>query len=72
LSKQQVTLAHQFEQLVKTDKRFEITYPVIMGLVTFRLKVIVIYVSLPIQALIMTINLTICASFLLQKGFESN
>lgn len=67
-----MTLAHQFEQLVKTDKRFEITYPVIMGLVTFRLKVIVIYVSLPIQAFIMTINLTICASFLLQKGFKSN
>lgn len=34
----QVALAHQFESYVRSDNRFEITSPVIMGLVCFRVK----------------------------------
>ncbi|XP_053206409.1 aromatic-L-amino-acid decarboxylase-like [Panonychus citri] len=33
-----VKLAHDFEDLLKTDQRFEITNPVVLGLVCFRLK----------------------------------
>jgi glutamate/tyrosine decarboxylase-like PLP-dependent enzyme len=36
---QQVGLAKEFEELVKQDDRFEVTGPVNMGLVCFRLKV---------------------------------
>lgn len=36
--KKQIGLAHYFEELVKTDDRFEITEKVLMGLVCFRLK----------------------------------
>ncbi|XP_074594117.1 aromatic-L-amino-acid decarboxylase [Brevipalpus obovatus] len=36
--RKQVKLAHEFESLAKTDPRFELKHPVIMGLVTFRLK----------------------------------
>lgn len=35
----QIKLAHEFEQLVRQDKKFEIVTPVIMGLVCFRMKV---------------------------------
>jgi aromatic-L-amino-acid decarboxylase len=34
----QVALAHQFEQLILKDDRFEISAPVVLGLVCFRLK----------------------------------
>lgn len=37
--RKQIGLAHQFEQLVQSDKRFEIVAEVLMGLVCFRLKV---------------------------------
>jgi len=33
-----IALAHEFESLVEEDERFEITHPVTMGLVCFRLK----------------------------------
>ncbi|XP_025017718.1 aromatic-L-amino-acid decarboxylase [Tetranychus urticae] len=33
-----VRLAHEFEAMLKTDSRFEIEQPVVLGLVTFRLK----------------------------------
>ena len=36
---QDVRLAHEFEELVKADPRFEIFGKVVMGLVCFRLKV---------------------------------
>jgi len=36
---QDIRLAHQFEDLVKGDDRFEIVQKVVMGLVCFRLKV---------------------------------
>ncbi|XP_073988429.1 aromatic-L-amino-acid decarboxylase isoform X2 [Rhodnius prolixus] len=36
--RKQIGLAHQFEQLVQSDKRFEIIAEVLMGLVCFRLK----------------------------------
>lgn len=34
-----VKLAHQFEELVKADQRFEIFGEVVLGLVCFRIKV---------------------------------
>lgn len=37
-SLQQVYLAHQFESLMKADDRFELVFPVTLGLVCFRLK----------------------------------
>ncbi|RWS25247.1 aromatic-L-amino-acid decarboxylase-like protein [Leptotrombidium deliense] len=36
--RKQVWLAHQFKFMVSGDSRFEITHPVILGLVCFRLK----------------------------------
>jgi len=33
-----ITLAHQFEDLIKADSRFKVTHEVTMGLVCFRLK----------------------------------
>ena len=36
--RKQISLAHAFEQLIMKDDRFEITAPVVMGLVCFRLK----------------------------------
>jgi aromatic-L-amino-acid decarboxylase len=37
--RKQIGLAHEFEEMVKNDKRFEVTSEVLMGLVCFRLKV---------------------------------
>lgn len=37
--RKQINLAHEFENLVKKDERFEIIGEVTMGLVCFRLKV---------------------------------
>ena len=37
---QHVELAHEFEEYVRKDPRFEITHPVTHGLVCFRIKVI--------------------------------
>lgn len=36
--RKQVRLAKQFERMVRSDSRFEVVYPVVMGLVCFRLK----------------------------------
>ncbi|XP_045123103.1 aromatic-L-amino-acid decarboxylase-like [Portunus trituberculatus] len=36
--REQVSLAHQFEELVKSDRRFKVTHPVTLGLVCFRLN----------------------------------
>ena len=41
-----VALAHEFEELVRQDNRFEIVTEVVMGLVCFRLKVIKIIFAL--------------------------
>lgn len=38
VSRKQISLAHYFEELVRSDDRFEITSEVLMGLVCFRLK----------------------------------
>lgn len=37
--KQQVSLAKEFEALVRSDNKFQVTNDVLMGLVCFRLKV---------------------------------
>lgn len=34
----QIRLAHDFEQMLRKDERFEIITPVVLGLVCFRLK----------------------------------
>ncbi|KAL1458739.1 hypothetical protein WDU94_008860 [Cyamophila willieti] len=36
--RKQITLAKEFEQMVRSDERFEVIYEVLMGLVCFRLK----------------------------------
>ncbi|XP_063604607.1 aromatic-L-amino-acid decarboxylase-like [Penaeus indicus] len=36
--RKQIALAHEFEALVREDSRFEIFFPVTLGLVSFRLK----------------------------------
>lgn len=38
-SEKHVALAHEFEQLIGADDRFELVAPVTLGLVCFRLRV---------------------------------
>ena len=39
---QHVALAHEFENLVKADDRYQVTHEVKLGLVCFRLKVAIL------------------------------
>jgi len=43
--RRQIALAHEFEDLVRDDERFEMVAEVIMGLVCFRLKVRMSYLA---------------------------
>ncbi len=71
---QHVSLAHEFEECVKKDSLFEITHPVTLGLICFRLKVqiyikVIVFVKAPRNGKNIGDLLLLLGVHLITKGF---